>query len=124
MITRKIIRYEILVEYYKACGCRPGELIARKTDFCYNKDYTVELALKIVKAINSSKKRLIRAASYDGEHFCESEIFCGAHIRKDVREALNKQLEDSDFVHMTFSYNDNKLVNLIINKTKHNHHYA
>lgn len=124
MITRKIIKYEILVEYYKACGCRPGELIARKTDFCYNKDYTVELALKTVKAINSSKKRLIRAASYDGEHFCESEIFCGANIRKDVQEALNKQLEESNFVHMTFSYNDNKLVNLIINKTNHNHHYA
>lgn len=37
MITRKIIRYEILVEYYKAYGCLPLELIDRKTDFHYNK---------------------------------------------------------------------------------------
>lgn len=126
MITRKIIRYEILVEYYKACGCRPGELIDRKTDFCYNKDYTVELALKTVSAINSSKKRLIKVAGYNDKHFCkgELEIFSAAQIRKDAQEALNKLLEESDCAHMTFIYADNKIVELTINKTKHNHHYA
>lgn len=126
MITRKIIRYEILVEYYKAYGNLPLELIDRKTDFCYNKDYTVELALKIVKAINSSKKRLIRVAGYNDKHFCkgELEIFSSPQIRKDVQKELNKDLEESDCVHMSFIYADNKIVNLTINKTKHNHHYA
>lgn len=126
MITRKIIRYEILVEYYKAYGCLPLELIDRKTDFHYNKEYTVELALKTVNAINSSKKRLIKVAGYNDKHFCkgELEIFSGKQIRKDVQEALNKQLEDSDCAHMTFSYADNKIVELTINKTKHNHHYT
>ena len=122
MITRKLIRYEILVEYYKAYGNLPLELIDRKTDFCYNKDYTVELALKIVKAINSSKKRLIRVAGYNDKHFCkgELEIFSSSQIRKDVQKELNKGLEESDCVHMSFIYADNKIVNLTINKTRHN----
>ena len=122
MITRKIIRYEILVEYYKAYGCLPLELIDRKTDFCYNKEYAVELALKIVKAINSSKKRLIKVAGYNDKHFCkgELEIFSGPQIRKDVQKELNKGLAESDCVHMTFSYADNKIVELTINKTRHN----
>ena len=122
MITRKLIRYEILVEYYKAYGNLPLELIDRKTDFCYNKDYTVELALKIVKAINSSKKRLIRVAGYNDKHFCkvELEIFSSSQIRKDVQKELNKGIEESDCVHMSFIYADNKIVNLTINKTRHN----
>lgn len=122
MITRKIIRYEILVEYYKAYGNLPLELIDRKTDFCYNKELTVELALKIVKAINSSKKRLIRVAGYNDKHFCkgELEIFSSPQIRKDVQKELNKGLEESDCVHMSFIYADNKIVNLTINKTRHN----
>lgn len=123
MSTRKVIRYEILVEYHKAYGFLPLELIDRKTDFCYNKDYTVELALKIVKAINSSKKRLILASSYSNKHFYDGklETFKGPQIKKDVQETLNKGLEESDCVHMTFIYADNKTVELTINKTKHKH---
>ena len=126
MITRKIIKYEILVEYYKAYGRLPLELIARKTDFCYNLETAVELALKTVKVINSSKKRLIKVAGYNDKHFCkgELEIFSGPQIRKDIQEALNKQLEESDFAHMTLTYADNKQVEITINKTKHNHHYT
>lgn len=126
MNTRKVIRYEILVEYHKAYGFLPLELIDRKTDFCYNKDYTVELALKIVKAINSSKKRLILASGYSNKHFYNGELetFKGPHIRKDVKETLNKRLEKSDCAHMTFIYADNKIVDLTINKTRHNHRYA
>lgn len=126
MSTRKVIRYDILVEYHKAYGFLPLELIDRKADFCYNKDYTVELALKIVKAINSSKKRLILASSYSNKHSYAGklETFNGPHIRKDVKETLNKWLEKCDYVHMTFSYADNKIVDLTINKTRHNNRYA
>lgn len=123
MTTRKVIKYEILAEYYKAYGWLPFELIARKTDFCYDKNYTIELALKIVKEINRSKKRLIQVTGYGDKQFNkgELEIFSGPQIRKDVQEALNKGLEESDCVHMTFIYVGNKTVELTINKTKHSH---
>lgn len=126
MITRRIIKYEILVEYHKSYGNLPIELIARKTDFCYSLEAAVETAMRICKEINTSKKKLIRAAGYDDNQGSRGElkIFCGRQIRKDAQEALNKGLEESDCVHMTFNYADNKLVDLIINKTKHNHHYA
>lgn len=126
MITRKIIKYEFLVEYYKEHKDRPPDLISRQADFCYNKEITVEIALKTAKDINSSKKKLLRVTGYNDKDLygIDADAHSAAWVRRDIYETLNKWLEKCDYVHMTFLYADNKTVELSINKTKHNHHYV
>lgn len=126
MVTRKVIKYEFLVEYYKLTKDRPSELITRQADFCYNRELAVEIALKAVKAINTSKKKLLKITGYNSKDLygIDADNHSTAWIKKDLFETLNKWLEEYDLVHMTFDYADNKLVDLTINKTKHSHHYA
>lgn len=126
MITRKVIMYENLVEYYKDYKDRPPELISRKADVHCSPEVAIDYALHKVKEINRSKKKLLRVTGYCYKDLygIDADAHSAAWIRRDIYETLNKWLEKSDFVHMTFLYADNKTVEVTINKTKHNHHYA
>ena len=123
MNSRKAIMYDILVEYYKDYCDKPTELISRAIDFHYNLEVAINFALNMVKDINRSKKKLLRVtgSTYKDLYSIDAPAHSATGIRKDIYETLIKWLEKCDFVHMTFSYADNKLVELTINKTKHNH---
>ena len=126
MITRKVIKHEFLVEYYKQPKDGPPELISRQADFFYHRKLAIATALKTAKEINTSKKKLLRITGYNSRDLygIDADNHSAAWIKKDLFETLNKWLEEFDYVHMTFAYADNKMVELTINKTKHNHHYA
>ena len=126
MLTRKLIMYDILVTYYKNYSNKPKELISRSTDLTYKKEIAVVFALSMVDDINRTKKKLLSVVGCNGKEYCslKAEDFGTAKRRKAIRKILSKLLEESDVVFMTFSYADNKTVEVVINKTKHNHHYA
>jgi predicted HAD superfamily phosphohydrolase len=123
MPTRKLIMYDILVTYYKNYSNKPKELISRSTDLTYKKEIAVVFALSMVDDINRSKKKLLSAVGCNGKEYCslKAEDFSIAKRRKAIRKILNKLLEESDVAFMLFSYADNKTVEVVINKTKHNH---
>jgi phage-related protein len=126
MITRKVIMYETLVEYYKQYKDKSPELLSRKADVHRSPEVAIDFALHTVKEINRSKKKLLRITGYTNKDMygIDADAHSPAWIKKDIYETLNKWLEKCDYVCMTFSYADNKIVEVIINKTKHNHHYA
>lgn len=122
MATRKLIMYDILVTYYKNYSNKPKELISRSTDLTKKKEIAVVFALNMVADINRTKKKLLSVAGCNGKEYCslKAEDFSVAKRRKAIRKILNKLLEESDVAFMTFSYADNKTVEVVINKTKHN----
>ena len=126
MITRKVIMYETLVEYYKHYKYKSPELLSRKADVHRSPGVAIDFALHTVKEINSSKKKLLRVMGYTckDSYIIDAAAHSPAWIKQDIYETLNKWLEKYDYVRMTFTYADNKTVWVIINKTKHNHHYA
>lgn len=123
MTTRKAIMYDILVEYYKNYSNKPPELISRTTDCHYNLEVAIVFALHAVRCINRSKKKLLQVVGCNEKEYCslKAEDCRVAQRRKEIQKVLNKWLDESDCVHMSFIYVDNKIVNLTINKTKHNH---
>ena len=125
MITRKVIMYETLVEYYKHYKHKSPELLSRKADVQRSPELAIDYALHTVKEINRSKKKLLRVTGYTCKdlYIIDANTCSPAWIKKDVYETLNKWLEKFDYVRMTFTYADNKAVWVIIEKTKHNHHY-
>lgn len=122
MTTRKAIMYDILVEYYKNYSNKPPELISRTTDCHYNLEVAIVFALHAVRCINRSKKKLLLVIGCNEkeQYSLKAEDFSAAQRRKDIQKALNNLLEESDSVVMAFKYADNKIVELTINKTKHN----
>lgn len=126
MITRKVIMYETLVEYYKHYKYKAPELLSRKADVHRSPEVAIDFALHTVKEINRSKKKLLRVMGYNSKdlYIIDADAHSPVWIKKDIYETLNKWLEKWDYVYMTFTYADNKTVRVVINKTKHNHHYA
>lgn len=126
MITRKVIMYETLVEYYKQYKDKSPELLSRKADVHRSPEVAIDFVLHTVKEINRSKKKLLRVFGYTNKdlYIIDADAYSPAWIKQDIYETLNKWLEKYDYVCMTFTYADNKTVEVIINKTKHNHHYA
>lgn len=123
MNSRKAIMYDILVSYYKHYSNKPKELISRTADIHYNLEVAIVFALNAVRCINRSKKKLLSVLGCNKKEYFSLKVedFSLAQRKKEIRKALNKLLEESDFVIMTFRYADNKTVELDINKTKHNH---
>lgn len=126
MITRKVIMYETLVEYYKHYKYKSPELLSRKADVQRSPELAIDYALHTVKEINRSKKKLLRVMGCNIKdlYIIDADANSPAWIKKDIYETLNKWLEKYDYVCMTFTYADNKTIRVTITKTKHNHHYA
>lgn len=123
MKTRKLITYDILVACYKNHNNKPKELLSRMADLSGIAKMAILLALNMVKTINRSKKKLLSVAGCNYKEYFSLKVedFSGAQRKKEIQKTLTKLLEESDAVIMTFSYADNKTVELTINKTKHNH---
>ena len=115
--------YETLVEYYKHYKYKSPELLSRKADVHRSSEVAIDFALHTVKEINRSKKKLLRVMGYTCKdlYIIDADAHSPAGIKKDIYETLNKWLEKYDYVRMTFTYADNKTVDVVINKTKHNH---
>ena len=124
MKTRKLIMYDILVACYKNHSNKPKELLLRMADFSDIAKMAISLALNMVRTINRSKKKLLSVIGCNEKEYFSLKVedFIGAQRKKETQKTLTKLLEESDVAMiMTFSYADNKTVELIINKTKHNH---
>ena len=124
MKTRKLIMYDILVACYKNHSNKPKELLLRMADFSDIAKMAISLALNMVRTINRSKKKLLSVIGCNEKEYFSLKVedFRGAQRKKETQKTLTKLLEESDVAMiMTFSYADNKTVELIINKTKHNH---
>lgn len=124
MSTRKLIMYDILVACYKNYSNKPKELLSRMADSSGIAKMAIPLALNMVKTINRSKKKLLSVIGCSEKEYFSLKVedFSGAQRKKEIQKTLTKLLEESDVaIIMTFSYADNKTVELTINKTKHNH---
>lgn len=123
MTTRKEIMYYSLVEYYKDYKDRPPELLSRTADVHRNPEAAIDIAWHRAKESNRSKKKLLRVTGYSHKDMygIDADAHSAAWIRRDIYETLIKWLEESDYVHVTLLYADNKTVEISINKVKHNH---